>query len=168
MAALWAEISEPDEAPDRRGSARRTLRLVARAAHARTTNEVLILDLSTTGLMLETATQLRIGDRIEVELPNAEPVTARVIWQRNTYFGCEFLARVPVAAISAALLRAAPRMRGSPGATAASNLQTGYWDVLPTKQEPARQSLTLFLLILLLVAAITFTIALLTLSSSAG
>jgi hypothetical protein len=168
MAALWAEISEPDEAVDRRGSTRRRLRLVARAAHARTTNEVLILDLSTTGLMIETATRLRIGDQLEVELPDAGPVIARVIWQRDTYFGCEFLVRAPVAAISAALLRGAPRMGDSPRTGATPPPQLGYRKGLPTEQEPANPRLTLFLLVLLLVAVITFMLALLTLSFSAG
>lgn len=166
MAALWAEISEPDEAADRRGSPRRTLRLVSRAAHALTTNEVLILDLSTTGLMLETATRLRVGDRLEVELPDAGEVIARVIWQSDTYFGCEFLTRAPVAAISAALLRAAPRMRDSPGAATMPSPQLG--EALPREQEPATQRLVLFLVVLLLVAGITFVLALLTLSFSAG
>lgn len=168
MAGLWAEISEPDEAADRRGSTRRTLRLLVWAAHARTTNEVLILDLSTTGLMLETATHLRIGDLLEVELPNAGQVTARVIWQRDTYFGCEFLRPAPVAAIGAALLGAAPWMRDSPGAATTPPPQVGYREGLPTEQEPASQRLILFLVMLLLVAVTTFVLALLTLSFSAG
>jgi hypothetical protein len=168
MAALWAEISEPDQAADRRGSTRRTLRLLARAAHVRTANEVLILDLSTTGLMLETAIELSVGDRLKVELPNAGQVTARVIWQRDTYFGCEFLTRAPVAAISAALLCAAPRMRDAPGTATASRPQIGYRQAPPTEQEPAGQRLILFLVALALVAVITFALALLTLSFSAN
>lgn len=108
MAALWAEFAEPEEVTDRRGTVRRRLRLVARAAHARIADEVLILDLSTTGLMIETTCALSVGEMIEVELPEAGTVTARVIWQREAYFGCEFVTRAPVAAVSAALLRSAP------------------------------------------------------------
>jgi hypothetical protein len=69
MAALWAEFSEPEEGADRRGSLRRTLRLVARAAHDEIADEVLILDLSTTGLMFETSAALAASETIEVELP---------------------------------------------------------------------------------------------------
>jgi hypothetical protein len=167
MAALWAEISEPDVVADRRESARRTLRLVARAAHAQKSNQVLILDLSTTGLMIETTCELVIDDQVEVELPNAGPIIARVVWQRENYFGCEFITRAPVAAVSAALLRAAPRTRDLSGAVATRTWQIDRREDLPPKLEPANQGLTMFLLVLLLVAVTIFLLALLTLPFSA-
>lgn len=161
MAALWAELSEPEDASDLRGSGRRTLRLVARAANAGITNEVLILDLSTTGLMFETCAPLAAGETIEVELPEAGAIAARVVWQREAYFGCEFLTRAPVAAVSAALLRSAPR---TPAPTPAFSWDSAYRD-RPAKspQTPAHSSLILIVLLLLLVAVGTFMVAMLTL-----
>lgn len=167
MAALWAEFSEPEEATDRRSAARRTLRLVARAAHARNTNEVLILDLSTTGLMIETSAPLSTGETIEVELPEAGTITARVIWQREAYFGCEFLTRAPVAAVSAALLRSAPKRNDIPMTAAASAWEVGRDDLPQPRPQPVNQGLIMFVLILLLVAVGTFMLALLTLPFSA-
>lgn len=114
MAALWAEFSDPDEPPDRRAAARRTLRLVAPAIHARIASEVLILNLSTTGLLFETSALLATGEEIEVELPESGPIVARVIWKRDAYYGCEFLTRAPVAAVSSALLSAFPDRRNPP------------------------------------------------------
>lgn len=165
MAALWAEFSEPEEATNRRGTTRRRLRLVARAAYARSSNEVLILDLSTTGLMLETSAPLSTGETIEVELPEAGPITARVIWRREAYYGCEFLTPAPVAAVSAALLRSAPRQGDlSMRATGNSTLS----DRAPQAAgEPVNPGLALFVLFLLLVAVGTFMLALMTLPFSA-
>lgn len=168
MAALWAELSEPEEATDRRGAARRTLRLVVRAAHARITDEVLILDLSTTGLMIETAAPLAIGEMIEVELQEVGAIPARVIWQRDAYFGCEFLTRAPVAAVSAALLRSAPnKPRKMPTTAPAFSWEAALRDRATTPQrEPANEGLTMLVLFMLLVAVGTFMLAILTLPIS--
>lgn len=167
MAALWAEFAEPEEASNRRGTVRRTLRLVARAAHARITDEVLILDLSTTGLMIETTSALSVGEMIEVELPEAGTITARVIWQREAYFGCEFVTRAPVAAVSAALLRSAPESNNHAAGLAVSSWDSALRDRPPTpRREPTSLGLTMFVLTLLLVAVGAFMLALLTLPFS--
>lgn len=169
MAALWAEFSEPDESADRRECGRRTLRLTTMAAHSRTANEVLILDLSTTGLMLETAAPLSTGETIEVDLPLAGLIAARVVWRRETYYGCEFLARAPVSAISAALLRAAPKPRTILGARHAPIGTSDHRDSgSGNRPEPVREGLVTFVMILLLVAVSVFVVALLTLPFSAN
>lgn len=168
MAALWAEFAEPGEATDRRGSVRRTLRLVAWAAHDQAAKEVLILDLSTTGLMIETNAELSTTETIAVELPDADPILARVRWQRGAYYGCEFLKQAPVAAISAALLRSAPKPRTVPVALPAFSWETAFRDRVPLpKREPANEGLIMFVLLLMLVAVGTFMLALLSLPLSA-
>lgn len=164
MAALWAEFSEPEEATNRRGAGRRRLRLVARAAYARSSKEVLILDLSTTGLMFETSAPLSSGEVIEVELPETGPIAARIIWQREAYYGCEFLTPAPVAAISAALLRSAPKQDGI-STVAAGNKASGGTPPR-TAGEQVNPSLALLVLFLLLVAVGTFMLVLLTLPFS--
>lgn len=171
MAALWAQISDLDTDADRRGTVRRTLRLVAQAARAQATNEVLILDLSTTGLMLETGAELAVDDVIAVELPPAGPIPARVIWKRDAYYGCEFLSAAPIAAVSAALLRSSPKGHG-PAASAPipiSESSSGYWDyLLRPRSEPASHGVTTASLLLLLMVLLMFMLAFLTLPFSAN
>jgi hypothetical protein len=167
MAALWAEFSEPEEGADRRGSLRRTLRLVARAAHDEIADEVLILDLSTTGLMFETSAALAASETIEVELPDVPPIAARIVWQRGAYYGCEFLQRAPVAAVSAALLRSAPKPRDTATTTPAFSWETALGDRSPMpRREPGGEGLSTIVLILLLVAVGAFILTLLTLPLS--
>jgi len=66
---------------------------------------VLIHNLSTTGLLFETALVLNFGDRIEVELPEAGPTPAEIVWCSDSYFGCEFASPITAAAVSASRLR---------------------------------------------------------------
>lgn len=169
MAALWAQISDLDTDTNRRGANRRTLRLVAQAARSQTTNEVLILDLSTTGLMLETIAELTVDDAIAVELPQAGPIAARVIWKRDAYYGCEFLSAAPVAAVSAALLRSAPKRHDLAAPLLTSDSSPGYWDyLLRPRPEPVSPQLTTASLVLLLMVVTMFMLALLTLPFSAN
>jgi hypothetical protein len=103
--ALLAKLTDVQSHSDRRQTVRRQLQLVALITYAEAANGVVILDLSSTGLMFETAIPLQVGDHIEVDLPRAKSQDARVIWQRENYFGCRFATPVPQAVISAALLR---------------------------------------------------------------
>jgi transcriptional regulator with XRE-family HTH domain len=69
-------------------------------------SEVLIHDLSTSGILVQSEEPLAIGEVIEVELPRAGVRHIEVVWNSGTFFGCRFLEPVPPAAISAALLSA--------------------------------------------------------------
>ena len=110
--ALVARIGE--QAPGRKGRAvsRRTLSLHVPAVSSGEATEALIHNLSQYGLRLETAAPLRTGEVISVELPEAGPVDAKVIWAGESTAGCRFLAPVPKAAVSAALLRS-PALNGT-------------------------------------------------------
>lgn len=167
MAALWAKFSGPDVSRDRRGAARRTLRLVTRTAGTDTAGDVLILDLSTTGMMIETAEALAIDDIIEVELPEAGPLAARVLWRREAFAGCEFLSRAPVGAVSAALLRAAPQPHRQPMARVTDADRPAPARI---ESEPrlVDQGLMLVFLGLLLTAVVIFLLTLMTLPFSAN
>lgn len=110
--ALLARISE--EAPDRRGriAARRTLSLQVPAVSSGKASEALIHNLSQYGLRVETAAPLCVDEIISVELPEAGPVDAKVIWTGESSAGCRFLSAVSKAAVSAALLRS-PALNGA-------------------------------------------------------
>jgi hypothetical protein len=166
MVALRAEISQAEVTLDRRGAPRRTLRLAAQIAETQTTREVLILDLSTMGLMIETAIALTIGETIEVELPHVGPISARVIWNREAYFGCEFLSPVPAAAVSAALLRSAPLEVGVPPSLGKPITAPAFKNSALPKIKSASQGMTMLSLTLLLIVVVTFMLALLTLPFS--
>lgn len=93
----------------RRGAPRRRLRLATTLA-GEAAGEVIVHDLSSTGLLLETPIDLSLGDSIIVDLPEADGRRAKVVWKSGHYVGCEFLHPIPVAALSAATLRS-PTLR---------------------------------------------------------
>jgi len=67
--------------------------------------EVLVHNVSATGLLLECSIDLQVGETIEVELPQAGPVSAEVVWSSAALFGCRFDEAVSDAILSAAQLR---------------------------------------------------------------
>lgn len=68
--------------------------------------DVVIHNLSTTGLLMETDADLSQGEAFIVEVPHAGPVRATVVWAGERMFGCTFEQAITPAAVSAALLRA--------------------------------------------------------------
>lgn len=104
--ALVAEFSEGIEAVDRRGPARRRLRLESVLSSVRPAAKAIVLDLSEAGLMLHAYDDLDVGETFSVLLPEVGSVEAQVVWRRNTLYGCKFLAPVSRGMISAALLKA--------------------------------------------------------------
>ena len=104
---IAAELERPLEfGTNRRYAPRRTLRLgsVLHDSGA----AVIIQDLSVMGLSLETSDPLAVGEKLIVDLPLCGATCATIVWREGSLFGCEFEETVPPAAISAALLRAAP------------------------------------------------------------
>jgi len=91
------------ESRNRRSAPRRQLSLGAMLPA--TGDEAIILDLSTTGILIETKADLATFEQLQLELTEAGAVVATVIWNSGHYFGCEFHQPIPQAAISAALLR---------------------------------------------------------------
>jgi transcriptional regulator with XRE-family HTH domain len=93
---------------DQRGTARRTLLLEALGATAKgDSTSVTVHNISQTGLLLESEADLAAGETIELDLPEAGVVEARVTWRSGTFAGCEFAAPIGAAALSAAQLRGA-------------------------------------------------------------
>ena len=96
---------------DQRRRKRLDLRFAASLADADGPSGAVVLDLSEAGFMMNTRRPLAVGDSFTVNLPEAGPVEAQVVWKRVTLHGCEFAEPVTRRAISATLLRAAP-LRG--------------------------------------------------------
>ncbi|MBV9560942.1 MAG: PilZ domain-containing protein [Bradyrhizobium sp.] len=65
----------------------------------------IIENISETGLALRTSAVLLLGETVELELPIAGTVTARVAWAEDELFGCEFADPIGKGAVSAARLR---------------------------------------------------------------
>lgn len=98
-----------DKSPEAAGQARdprRMLRLEARGLTASGgTARVLIHNISASGLLLESEVALSPDERIDVDLPQAGAIPARVIWASGSFFGCQFDAPISTAVLSAAQLR---------------------------------------------------------------
>lgn len=105
MALLLAQLSEESSSTEKRRSDRRTLRLGAAVASGSPSWRAVILNLSETGLMLQTAGPLTVNDMFEVELPEIGLIEARVVWANGTDYGCQFSCPIPKAVVSAALLQ---------------------------------------------------------------
>lgn len=99
---------EPLDEPgcERRGAARLLLFLGTLAGPCG--SNVIVRDLSLTGLMAETSAELEPGDIFEVELPYQGRTRATVVWRDGRAFGCQFEQPISRAAMSAALLRSDP------------------------------------------------------------
>src|SRR5687767_4121531 len=59
-------------------------------------------------LLIETGAALNVGEEIDIELPHVGTTPATTRWQSGRLFGCEFIAPLPAAALSAAQLRSVP------------------------------------------------------------
>src|SRR4029453_8749195 len=102
---IFARLQITPEA-DRRGRTRRRLTLAS--SLPATGNDVTIHDVSSTGVLMETATELAVLDDLEIELPEVGSTPALVIWNSGKYYGCQFKEGISQAAVSAALLRSTP------------------------------------------------------------
>jgi hypothetical protein len=93
-------------AGDRRWSPRRTLCL---GSTLQATGDVVTIhDLSSTGMLIETAASLAAFDGLAVDLPEIGIMPAIIVWNSGRFFGCEFNETLSQATISAALLRSRP------------------------------------------------------------
>jgi transcriptional regulator with XRE-family HTH domain len=105
--AINAHFEETDAA-DRPRGARRQLRLEAQGALASGgSTDVLVHNISATGLLLESPVALAIDERIGIDLPLVGATWASVIWVSGNLYGCQFDAPISTAALSAAQLRSA-------------------------------------------------------------
>ena len=94
---------------DRREAPRRELHLrLTSIAGPRAASNVTVLDLSQTGLLLQTSTRLTAGETLQINLPHAGFQAAEVVWISGEFVGCRFARPISSAAVSAAQLRSEP------------------------------------------------------------
>ena len=98
---MLAHVAFDPHSDEQRRNPRRTLRLDVEGGATAT-----VRNLSETGLLIESADALEVGDRVSLDLTVAGLAEARVIWARAPFYGCEFARPVSRAVVSAALLRA--------------------------------------------------------------
>lgn len=106
------------ERHDRRSKPRHRLRLGANIKG--TGGDVAIHDISSTGMLIETAVELEPLDALEVDLPENGPTEALVMWSSGHFYGCEFKQPLSKAVISAAFLRSTPGGCGQASTKSAS------------------------------------------------
>lgn len=110
--AIAAQLDEIPEAARKPREPRLTLRLEAPSATASgTATQVLVHNISATGLLLESEAPLALDERIAIDLPQAGATWAKVIWVSDRFVGCQFDAALSSAALSAAQLRSAVGQR---------------------------------------------------------
>src|SRR5918994_5283821 len=105
MEPLKAEILTEQVTGDGRVAVRRSLRLAVSARSSGAAEVALILNISETGLLIETWLKLEIGETLRVDIPEASGSVARVVWTDGLRAGCEFFSPVSAGAVSAARLQ---------------------------------------------------------------
>lgn len=100
-----------DTPAEDRDSLRYSLSLDTHASSRGRVDRVLVHNLSATGLLIETALQLRFGDEIELELPRVDAQRAKVVWSSEGLHGCQFVTPLSDATVSASRLRSMPLWR---------------------------------------------------------
>lgn len=109
--AVAAQFDLLPQGRNTRGTARHQVRLRASSApQSGEPADVLIHNLSATGMLLESASPLAVDDEIMVDLPEAGGRIAKVVWASGEFFGCAFDRPLPSAAVSAAQLRGEPAL----------------------------------------------------------
>jgi transcriptional regulator with XRE-family HTH domain len=99
-------ISEPQESNEKQQRASRvSLLLEVAGSTDREHVPVTVHNMSETGILIETQSVLAVGQKITIELPQADAVSALVVWQSAPLFGCRFDQPLSRAALSAAQLR---------------------------------------------------------------
>lgn len=137
MALLAALKADPQTGSERRAE-RRTLRLEVRACQSQNERRALIHNLSEGGLLVETAAAIKIGDIIEVNLPESGTSAARVVWITGSFLGCEFTKPVSPAAVSAALLLAPTQAPPPAGAIPRASAHASSADEGSSLEQAAR------------------------------
>ena len=88
---------------------RRQLRIESEGSTASgQTAQVMIHNISTTGLLIVSPVALAEAERIEIALPLMGTASAQVVWRSDTFYGCRFETPLPEGALSALELRSQP------------------------------------------------------------
>ena len=108
MAPLGAQIVTEPLSGDGRGAVRRTLRLGVEAQAGGNVAAALILNMSETGLLLETMAELTVGETLHLDIAGTSARAVRIVWTERLLAGCEFFDPLSTGAVAAAQLKAPP------------------------------------------------------------
>jgi transcriptional regulator with XRE-family HTH domain len=94
---------------DRREAPRRELHLRLTSLNGkRVAANVIVVEMSQTGLLLQTSTHLNPGEAVQINLPHSGFQAAEVFWASGEFVGCRFAEPISSATLSAAQLRSQP------------------------------------------------------------
>ncbi len=99
-----ATLFESKRTSDSRGETRRSLALGYEADASSSGKRVLILNLSRSGMLLQTNAPLFVGEVLSIELPEIGTVQAKIVRANGDRFGTQFLSPVSQAVVSAVVL----------------------------------------------------------------
>lgn len=103
---MCAMIEKKRTSENERGTPRLHMRLEAPGSVEGSGSALVVIhNLSATGMLIETASDLAIGQRIMVALPEAPDCAATVVWRSEALAGCRFDRPLSHAMLSAAQLR---------------------------------------------------------------
>jgi len=103
--SIEAVVEQSSKSTNRRGSARWHIHLAIPSGLDSGQAKVVVHDISTAGMLIETDATLKTGQSVRISLPEADPVIARVVWQDEPLFGCRFDQALPQGVVSALRLR---------------------------------------------------------------
>ena len=103
--ALRARLVRQSQDLERRDAERHNLALEILASAPGETSNAMLLDLSQSGMRIETKVALQVGDTLSVQLNGRDAVTARVVWHDGDVSGCEFDTRLDERVVMETLLR---------------------------------------------------------------
>lgn len=103
---LVATLFEHGSEFDQRAAERKPCRAVLANIRSMAGCPVLVLDISETGLRIQSEFPFAIGDLIAVQFPGLPESSATVRWRDDNELGCEFVTPVSKAAVSAFILQA--------------------------------------------------------------
>jgi len=85
---------------DKRRDDRVNVRLVT--SHDRGDYPLTLLNLSNTGMLLNSPRKLRVGDMVLVDLPKIGATRAQIMWNDADEYGCQFVKQIPDSVVHAA------------------------------------------------------------------
>lgn len=124
--ALKAHLEANSTLLDERRDERRTLMLeTSGSLPSGEQSNVLVHNISGTGLLLETSLSLDSGEALVIDLPEAGKVGARVVWRSGILFGCQFDEPLSIGPLSAIQLAGSAPLAPEIGRPATRRKATG-------------------------------------------
>ncbi|MDC8755347.1 helix-turn-helix domain-containing protein [Erythrobacter sp. sf7] len=107
--AIRAHLDQSVARESQRSAHRRSLRLeTSGALPGSGESNVVIHNISATGLLIETGLEVAVGEELAIDLPAAGQVFARIIWRSDRLYGCAFSQPLNAGALAAAQLKGLP------------------------------------------------------------